>query len=282
MRQKILWVDDDRFFVQPYIEALEDEGFEVLHKYDATSGLDAFEDSNKSIVSVIVDMAMEPGSRFPAFESHGGHYSGLALARNVHLTDKDIPVIALCNYSDERSRQWFKDKGFPYLSKANTTPAYLVQILKHRINPRHRFKFNTFIVHGHDNAALLALKNYLQNTLKLEEPIVLRKKPSLSMTIMEKFEEYTKDIALVFVLLTPDDPGSEEAAGRRARQNVIFELGFFYGKMQRQEGRVILLYKGELEVPSDIKGIVYIDISSGIEAAGEEIRRELAEWIGGF
>lgn len=43
----------------------------------------------------------------------------------------------------------------------------------------------------------------------------------------------------------------------------------------RDTGRVILLYSGPLDLPSDLSGITYIDISKGIASAAEEIRREL-------
>ena len=56
-------------------------------------------------------------------------------------------------------------------------------------------------------------------------------------------------------------------------------IGYFYAKLQRSSGKVILLKRGAIELPSDISGIVYIDISNGIEAAGELIRRELQEWL---
>ena len=36
-----------------------------------------------------------------------------------------------------------------------------------------------------------------------------------------------------------------------------------------------MLYKGKLELPNDISGIIYINIDNGIEAAGEQIRREI-------
>jgi predicted nucleotide-binding protein len=85
--------------------------------------------------------------------------------------------------------------------------------------------------------------------------------------------------ALVFVLLTSDDVGAEAATPndkrRRARQNVIFEMGFFLGALGRESGRVLLLHKGPLEIPSDLSGIIYIDITNGIEAAGESIRKEI-------
>ena len=61
----------------------------------------------------------------------------------------------------------------------------------------------------------------------------------------------------------------------RARQNVIFELGYFIGKLGRKSGRVILLLKGMVDIPSDLNGILYIHIDNGIQEAGEEIRKAI-------
>jgi len=62
------------------------------------------------------------------------------------------------------------------------------------------------------------------------------------------------------VLLTPDDIGGRandlEELLPRARQNVIFELGFFIGKLGRE--RVCALHKGEVEIPSDFSGVLWI------------------------
>jgi predicted nucleotide-binding protein len=136
----------------------------------------------------------------------------------------------------------------------------------------------SFIVHGHEDSVKLALKNYLQNTLGWPEPVILAEKPSGGKTIIEKFEEHAKNIDVVFVLLTPDDLGGAvgSPSAPRPRQNVILELGHSIGKFGRTSGRVILLYKGDLELPSDLHGIVHIDISNGVEAAGEKIRKEVA------
>jgi predicted nucleotide-binding protein len=137
----------------------------------------------------------------------------------------------------------------------------------------------TFIVHGHDHQTLFELKDYVQNTLKLGEPVVLRQMPGLGKTIIEKFEREAETVELVFVLLTPDDIGAPLSdpnnEKRRTRQNVIFELGFFLGKLGRGTGKILLLHKGSVEIPSDIAGIEYIDITNGVESAGEKIRREL-------
>jgi predicted nucleotide-binding protein len=134
-----------------------------------------------------------------------------------------------------------------------------------------------FIVHGHDDLLKYELKNYIQNTLKLPEPIILSERPSHGLTIIENFEENSKDAGLVFVLLTPDDFTDE--AGKRARQNVIFELGYFMGKLGRKSGKIILLYKGNLEIPSDLSGIMYIKVDNGIRAAGEDIRLAIADIV---
>ena len=42
----------------------------------------------------------------------------------------------------------------------------------------------------------------------------------------------------------------------RARQNVVFEMGFFFGALGRE--RVAVLYEEGVELPSDVDGLVYI------------------------
>ncbi|HEY3782163.1 MAG TPA: nucleotide-binding protein [Fimbriimonadaceae bacterium] len=135
----------------------------------------------------------------------------------------------------------------------------------------------SFIVHGRDEELLFKLKDYLQNTLKMQEPVVLKQQPNAGRTIIEKFEECSEEVDVALVLLTPDDFGGLEGGvgESRARQNVIYELGYFIGKLGRRSGRVLLLYKGDLQIPSDLLGVCYIAVDKGISAAGEEIRKEL-------
>lgn len=132
-----------------------------------------------------------------------------------------------------------------------------------------------FLVHGHDSGLLLELKDFLQNAIGWPEPVILAQQPSRGLTVIEKFEEYAKSVDVVCVLMTPDDEAGG-AGKRRARQNVLFELGFFVSYFGRKSGRVLLLVSGEVDIPSDLAGVVYIDVSNGIAAAGETIRREVA------
>jgi len=155
-------------------------------------------------------------------------------------------------------------------------PLQLLRLVEQLLAPDGR-KPNVFIVHGHDEGLVLTLKNYLQNVLALGEPVILKERPSGGRTVIEKFEREASSIDLVFVLLTPDDGALKprRVDARRARQNVILELGYFYAKLRRSSGRILVLRKGKTDVPSDLSGVVYIDVSRGVEYATDNIRREL-------
>ncbi len=117
-----------------------------------------------------------------------------------------------------------------------------------------------FVVHGHDEAALQAVARFLEQ-LELEA-IVLSEQPDQGRTIIEKFEDYAGEVGFAVVILTPDDlVGTESSQASRARQNVIFELGYLVGKLGR--GRACLLRKGEVEIPSDLYGVIYTDMDEG-------------------
>jgi len=122
-----------------------------------------------------------------------------------------------------------------------------------------KFLNRVFIVHGHDEAMKQAVARTLER-IGLE-PIILHEKPSEGRTIIEKFTDYS-NVSFAVVLLSPDDMAHPKDqppkdAKLRARQNVIFELGFFIGKLGRN--RVLVLYQEEknFEMPSDYSGVLY-------------------------
>jgi Predicted nucleotide-binding protein containing TIR-like domain len=115
-----------------------------------------------------------------------------------------------------------------------------------------------FIVHGHDDGALQGLARFLEK-LGLEA-IILKEQPNKGRTIIEKFEDSAGEVGFAVVLMTPDDVSAADGQNpsMRARQNVLFELGYFSAKLGR--GRVCLLRKGEVEIPSDLFGVIYTDM----------------------
>jgi CheY-like chemotaxis protein len=275
-KKKVIIVDDDLYFLQSTKERLTDEGFKAITA-NTVSDAKRLIDAHSDAAAIVLDIMM-PSDSESDLETQMGYKSGLVLARWAIEHHPNITIVGLSGVRSLDVEEWFTQHNIPFFEKGS---GEFIDGLNKILLKEGRFKhIRTFIVHGHDDAVKYDLKNYLQNTLKLPEPLVLHEQPSLGRTIIEKFEDTAQRVNLVFVLLTPDDgahdPKESNETKRRARQNVIFELGYFFGKLQRKKGRVLLLYKGQLELPSDISGIIYIDISNGIESAGELIRKELS------
>jgi predicted nucleotide-binding protein len=131
-----------------------------------------------------------------------------------------------------------------------------------------------FVVHGHDEGALQAVARFLER-IDLQA-IVLREQPDQGRAVIEKFEACAREVGFAVVLLTPDDVGgavSVPEQSARARQNVIFALGYFAGALGR--GRTCLLCKGDVEIPSDLFGVIYTDFDHPAEGWKIKLRREL-------
>ena len=117
-----------------------------------------------------------------------------------------------------------------------------------------------FIVHGRNHGTRDMVARFIQ-ALELE-PVILQEQPNQGLTIIEKFEKYAL-VGFAVVLFTPDDIGairnSADAPQFRARQNVIFELGYLIRHLGR--GHVAVLYngdEGDIEIPSDYAGVMSI------------------------
>jgi len=131
-----------------------------------------------------------------------------------------------------------------------------------------------FIVHGHDDQAKSELALIISRLGF--EPVILHEKANEGMTVIEKLEKYS-EVGYSFIILTPDDVGAKtdqkDNLQLRARQNVVFEFGLFVGKLGRN--RVCALYKGDIELPSDLHGLVYIPFQSSVNEIQLDIVKEL-------
>ncbi|MEG0237479.1 nucleotide-binding protein [Cetobacterium sp.] len=111
-----------------------------------------------------------------------------------------------------------------------------------------------FIVHGHDIEMRETVARFVE---KIElEAVILYEQTNGGKTIIEKIEENT-DVRYGIILYSPCDQGKsqkEEKLKNRPRQNVVLEHGYLMAKLGRKN--VIALTKGELELPSDLSGII--------------------------
>ena len=132
-----------------------------------------------------------------------------------------------------------------------------------------------FVIHGRDTGRKDSVVRFLKEELNLEA-LVLQEQPDDGRTVIEKIEYYANKAGFAVALLTPDDVGSLGASTEnpqsRARQNVIFELGYFIGKLGRS--RVRTLKAGQIEMMSDYEGVIYTTMDDAV-GWKEELRREL-------
>jgi CAP12/Pycsar effector protein, TIR domain len=126
-----------------------------------------------------------------------------------------------------------------------------------REHPASRSSTTVFIVHGHSEGPKQQVARFLETGTN-SVPIILHEQAKRGRAIIETLEEYAATAAFAIVLLTADDYGGLAGSHQdqpRARQNVVFELGFFIGALGRS--RVAVLYEEGVELPSDMNGILY-------------------------
>lgn len=137
---------------------------------------------------------------------------------------------------------------------------YLAKVLEEIINANpelekgniEKVKGNkVFIVHGHDT--LLKTETQLLLARAGVNNVVLHEQPDKGRTIIDKLIEEGKDSNFAIAILSPDDMLNDGT--QRARQNVILEIGYFMGQLGKE--RVRLIVRDNIEIPSDLQGILY-------------------------
>ena len=271
---RILFVDDDPLYITQY--ATRFAGSPRLEYRILGTMSDALDMIRRDAIDVLVSDLVMPATEIDTPPEFRGGAEGLYLAAELKRLNPDAKTILMTGSFAQDPKQLgsydFIDAAF---RKVDLTPAKLERVTRALLGLE-EVKLKSFIVHGHDHHLLLALKDFIQNTLHWAEPVILAQKPSMGLaTVIEKFENYSADVDAVFVLATPDDIAGADPNKKRARQNVIFELGYFVGRLGRK-APIFLLTSSGVELPSDLGGVIYISIDGGIRAASEEIRTELA------
>ena len=148
------------------------------------------------------------------------------------------------------------------------------ELILHALGVRHP---RLLIIHGRDTESCKQLQSHIRE-LGLPDPVVMALEPDRGAAIPEKFEQLAVHVDAAIALVTPDDVGrlgADEASAMRsrARQNVWVEVGWFWGRLDRS--RVLLLGKGDVEMPSDLSGLMVKRFHQTPAERSEEIR----QWI---
>lgn len=123
---------------------------------------------------------------------------------------------------------------------------------------RKEFRDRIFLSYGHDKAAVLAVRQFCHD-VDLQTVILSEVIPS-GMTYFEALDTMFNDVEAAVCILTGDDlvikSSSDEEHSLRPRQNVIWEMGFFAGRLGRS--KVHMLVEDGIEIPSNLSGLNFI------------------------
>jgi predicted nucleotide-binding protein len=132
---------------------------------------------------------------------------------------------------------------------------------------------SVFVIHGRDELNTRRLQQLLQGEFGLN-PIVMLAKPGMSRPLTDKFEDEAQRCSFAFALFTRDDEVANGSLSyMQARPNVVYETGWFVGRLGRQ--RVALLLQEDVRIHSDLDGVSQIRFKDNIEEKFLEIRKEL-------
>jgi predicted nucleotide-binding protein len=178
-----------------------------------------------------------------AARSGGVDYSDHAGNFRAHLAKSKEDAISLLRQAVRGLEEDIGDRGDLAAAPIDTAPAIIHPVSNRKV----------FVVHGRDEGPREAVARFLERLGF--QPIILHEQANQGRTVIEKVEDHS-DVGFAVIILTPDDMGNlkGEEPQPRARQNVLLELGYFIGKLTRK--RVCTLKVGELEIPSDWRGVV--------------------------
>lgn len=207
--------------------------------------------------------------------------SSSKIIEKIKIKDRNSSVLVIAGFSYEWQAAAESEDITDQFIKGH--PGHKSDIFKskeNKLKEEDKSKNKVFIVHGHDHKLKSDLEIFLRE-IKLE-PIVLHRQPDEGLTLIEKFERYS-NVTFAFIILTPDDvgftkdeyklPENKHNPEYRARQNVIFEFGYFVGKLGRSN--VCCIYKEGVELPSDLSGLLYKKIVTSIEEIRYSLIKEL-------
>jgi CheY-like chemotaxis protein len=109
----ILFVDDEKQYIENVISELEGLGLDVKFCSDVDAALALILDDTQPIEAILLDVMMPHGTNFPAQETDYNRITGLRLLEKVRACGVKAPVILLTNLEPGRAPVDETAKKFP-------------------------------------------------------------------------------------------------------------------------------------------------------------------------
>lgn len=279
-KKKILLVDNDGDFRGTRREFLEQSGYEVTESATVEAARTALAAGPPDLA--IIDVRLRQ-------DANDDDWSGLELARDVSAR---VPVLLISAYR-ERIAEVVRNRLLPEFDEASVAvgfhtkqdgPAAMLSIVADlfrypaagRATPAPaEMQQSIFLAYGHNETVKREVGDFLRhNGLRVLE---LGRVPQYGDSILGNVDRYIHQARFAVVLFTGDDAGYDQAAGPaqarpRARQNVVFELGYLLARLGPH--RVRALVDPEVEIPTNYQGMLYISLKDG-HSWQTELAREL-------
>jgi predicted nucleotide-binding protein len=274
--EKVRSADALVFFVSPS---------SLQSKWVETELLAFSDSSNKLIIPVLIN-----GARYADLPLRLARYQGVVVG-----DDAAVPVVA-SRLADTLHDQ-VGSAAPPRLAEhtpeagrrgADLAASIAADIRAPAVDPQ-SVGSSVFLVHGHDVKFRDEVAGYLRD-LKIE-PVILSQVRGGARSLLDKFEALATQAIFAVVLMSPDDVGAslrqyghkrgrKKALKYRARENVILELGFFYGRLGWDH--VFIVRKPaqdpvpDFELPSDLAGALIVETAAEVDWH-EELAERLRE-----
>jgi predicted nucleotide-binding protein len=227
--------------------------------------------------SLIIDLeTLASSSKEDFVNKFWGSYETYIKTYNRLLKDvqslgfyKELKHIEPVPFSDQAFDSGFTRQEQAKLREVSNASNILLQKVKLLLSPpasdtrlNSQVRSNKiFVVHGQDNE----MKSDVTQTLqKLDlDPIILHEQPDSTQTLTDY-----QHVSFAVVLLSPDELAypkekTSDEAKYRANQNIIFELGYFLGRLGKQNVVAIYRKNKDFETPNNINGVVWIEYKTG-------------------
>ena len=231
--------------------------------------------------SLIIDLeTLVSSSKEDFYNEFWGGYETYVKNYNKLLKDlhalgffRELELIEHVPFSDQAFDSGFTKHEQAKLREVSNASNILLQKVRLLLSPpapdprfNNQVRSNKiFVVHGQDSEMK---SDVIQTLQKLDlDPIILHEQSDSTQTLIEKISDYAH-VSFAVVLLTPDDLAHDkektvDETKYRAQQDVIFELGYFLGCFGRQNVVVIYPKKKNFEIPSEYKGVFWVEYKTG-------------------
>jgi predicted nucleotide-binding protein len=209
----------------------------------------------------------------------------------------ELSTIKQVPFSDQAFDSGFSKHEKAKLREVTNASIILLQKVKLLLSPPASIpRLNTqvrsnkiFLAYGQDNEMKTDI---IQTLKKLDlDPIILYEKPNKTQTIIEKTSDY-QHVSFAVIPVSPEEltypkEKNPDEAKYRATQSLIFEIGYFLGRLGSQNVVAIYRKNKDFEIPNQLTGIVWIEYKTGwyfelikeLKAANFDVDANKLSWL---